>query len=151
MRGFAFRTFLSNYVITHGAPLFASLLHSLCNLSFLPTTTSVLSLTRRDRRRSPAIATSLGRESNFTLMIIKCLPFAAVYATFKTRSAWLLHYHSFEKKRVNYETFTNAHNSLINLIHEIAFKVDIRIYRTLCACFKGSHFLQLHFIRKSEN
>jgi len=113
-----------------------------------PYYTSILSLTRRDRRRSPAITSLLGRESNFTLMIIKYLPFVAAYATFKTRSAWLLHYHSFEKKRVNYEMFTNAHNSL-NLVHEIAFKVDI--YGTPYACLKGSHFLQLQLIHKSEN
>lgn len=50
LRAFAFRTFLSNYVITHVPPFRISLPRGLCNLSFLPTT-YVLSLVDR----SPAI------------------------------------------------------------------------------------------------
>lgn len=54
------------------------------------TTVRPLAHRTRSQTRSPAITSSLGRESNFTLMIIKCLPFAASYAMSKTSSAALV-------------------------------------------------------------
>lgn len=73
---FAFRTFLSNYVITHSrAPLFASPARAMQSVSPIPAA-SVLWTARWDRGCSPAIA-SLFKNRIFSLMIIKWPSFAA--------------------------------------------------------------------------
>lgn len=137
---------------THVPPFSHLSVYAICPSS--PPRLSVLSLAERDRRRSPAIASSLGQESNFTIMIIKCLPFAALHTRRWRRDALLLRYYSFEKKRVNCETLSNWRTRTIRLIFYIKLHLTIRwkkLRDSVSACLKNSHFHQLHFIRKSKN